>query len=266
MEDWKELFQLSVEMGLIELEQAEFGPVARYFDGVAQYGQGAHAGARRKFELIEADREAFLQLQPRHALKMVHEINSRGFAHVANTLAGWLEGPLSKEVGYWTERAVISYNLGDSASMVDAARSAWEISKESSLDWRATEMGQLTANNYAAALLLARTLPAKALTLTRRLYSRNPESIMTMLNHASALLQNYRPDESATILSKLRKRVDRMSEAQRLDLKLIEFQQAIATGSLDEARQVSEWLEARSLAPLQREVFESARLLVAATP
>jgi hypothetical protein len=101
-----------------------------------------------------------------------------------------LQAELGGDASYWLTLFAAADALKDCDLMLHAARQAHAI----------LPTNPSVVNNYAAALLILRQNPDEAVRLTLQLFTQNPASLATKINHSAALLLNERASEAEVIL------------------------------------------------------------------
>jgi Flp pilus assembly protein TadD len=91
-----------------------------------------------------------------------------------------MEKTFGGRADYWFRLGLAAYQTDDIRLMLTANEKAYQISPEE----------PLIINNLAAALLMLREQPARAVELTLRRVARNPGDLAARINHILALVLN----------------------------------------------------------------------------
>jgi predicted Zn-dependent protease len=108
-----------------------------------------------------------------------------------------------------------------------------------------------SVHNYAAALLITRQQPAKAVTLTVDLQRALPRLAAVRVNHALALIQNHRVPEAMEALKSLNPAT--MNESERTAYHFAQLEVAMEQGNQEQARGAAGKLQEAHLFPSQLE-------------
>jgi len=164
------------------------GGYSYYLEGMAEWYQGDREAAARAFE--KAAEIGFRD--PMLAVKVSKSLLAIGGA------ARWVEPILLKyqkvlgeNEDYLTQLVKCEAQLKDDRYLLAATKKLYELDP--------TDPGRI--NNYAAALLIVREDPAKALTLTLQLLEHFPNHADLKINHAVALVLNGRFADALEVLS-----------------------------------------------------------------
>jgi hypothetical protein len=125
--------------------------------------------------------------------KMADTFQQLGYFQHAQRILDSLRQTANEDPNYWRLVATTAFALKDTSLLVFATATLYRLSPDSTA----------ALQDYAAALLTTRTLPADAVKLTFLLVSRSPGSVPARLNHAAALAQNNRFSEARDVLGSL---------------------------------------------------------------
>jgi hypothetical protein len=166
--------------------------------------------------------------------------------------------PLEKEMGddldYWQTRFTVAHELREQELMFAAAAKAYELQPNS----------VVSANNYAAALLVNRTRAEEAIKLTLQILDWFPNSTGAQINHGLALLLNRRMNEAVALLKTVN--TNRLSPLETTSLHLGLFEIFLNQQMFDKAREASDRIDVKYLFPNQVKWLELARQQLPAEP
>lgn len=186
LERWEDLRGFAPRLRTNPILRDTLEGYAYYLEGVSDHGRGIRTRAEQNFaRMLESPPfESLLALEASLRLQKL------GYPTQAVQLLTTLEESFGERVGFWKKMAHVAYEAKQEDLVLLACRRAWEMDPRN-----------LTlANNYAAALILNRKDPGEAIALTLDLIAKVPDSRVTRVNHALALVQNGRPDEAWSLL------------------------------------------------------------------
>jgi hypothetical protein len=134
------------------------------------------------------------------------------------------EADLRQDSEYWQMLFLVGQKLGDSQLLLEAAEKAYALDPANSK----------SASNYAAALLLQRSRPEKAIEITLQLLGAHPRSNLVKINHSFALMLNQRAAEAAQLLSTIKE--SELTESERGAYAFGQFEANVRLGRFDNAR------------------------------
>ena len=124
---------------------------------------------------------------------MVVGMLNSGAPQMAEALLNRAEAPALPPKVLWSLKIHLAHAKKDEAMLLESAEKLYEASP-----------GDIaSASNLAAALLIRRASPARALSITLELLNRSQNSVAVILNHSMALILNHRVSEAMPYLSKL---------------------------------------------------------------
>lgn len=153
---------------------------------------------------------------------------------------------------YWDTLATLAFELKDAELLLKSTAKALALNPAD----------RVARNNYAAALLINRRQPEQAIQHTFALWSHRPDAVAFRINHALALIQNYRYEDADRLLAQIDPQ--RLSASERALYNFGCVEVLVRQGRLELARTFSREVEADHLFPEQgkhlqelRETFES---------
>ena len=155
-----------------------------------------------------------------------------------------LENSAKNNPDYWPEVFQAAYELKQAELLRTAAGKALAL----------RPANPVFVNNYAAALLILRERPEEAIKHTLQLVSQYPDSMVTRINHAVALVQNGRTQEAEAILAKVD--AGRLSARELASFYLAWFEVYFNLGQYDRASQAKVRVDSQYLFPAQIQWLE----------
>ena len=186
--------------------------------------------------------------------KVATQLLQFGRAEPARKILVSLEKPLEGEPSYWILVFALADQMRDLDLLVKAANRAYDLRPND----------PVAVNNYAAALIISRSKPQEVIKLTMQLFSQNPNSLHAVVNHSAALLLNDRPKEAEALLGRVR--TNALTRPQLALYQLDLFETYMGLRKFDQARAISERIEADRLYPAQRQWLESMRQRLPPSP
>ncbi len=181
---------------------------------------------------------------PVHAAMVAFLLAGEGFAEAALRTLKQVEATQGGVLGYWMQRLQVATMVADAEELVSASRKARDLAPGN----------PVVANNYAAALIVARQSPAEAIRLTFQNLAAVPGNPDFQLNHAMALTANSRHDEAASVLQGMRVRA--LTPEQVANYHLAWFDVMKGKGDWKGARERYGVVDKLQLKPLQLERLE----------
>ena len=178
----EEVRNLAVYVRQVSYLTSVLGPYDVYLNAHAEL----LAGNRPKSELLF---QQFVDLPPSFkpaVLQIAQELNSCGFATIAVRLLDKAAIDFGSSVSAWGEVQAIAVQARSSKLLLQSSRRLHELKPDD----------RVTANNYAASLLLTRNHAAEAISLTLPLITDYPQLVGPRVNHAVALIQLGRTREA----------------------------------------------------------------------
>ncbi len=214
-----------------------------FLEGRAELALGRELNAKAAFKkAVERDFPF-----PVLAHRVAGQLLLVGYPELARQVLARVEEPLKEDPNYWLLVFTAADGVKDVDLLLRAAARAYELQPR---DPRAM-------NNYAAALIINRKEPEKAIQLTVQLYAQDPNSLYAVVNHSAALLLNDRAKEAEALLSRVS--TNHLTASQLALYHLDLFETCVRLRQYDRAWAVSDRIEAERLYPTQRAWLEKAR-------
>lgn len=240
---WDDLRSLAVEMRRRPAVARLYNGYTHFLEGVAEHGLDHKARAEDCFrEMLTAPPE-----DPLMAFEAAVILQKLGYNEAAQNLFKRQEGALGNRAEFWLRMAQSAFENRDAHVLVNACEQAFRLSPEN----------PVVANNYAAALLIARSNPAESLRITLDTLNRAPDSAIARINHALALAQNGRYTESRRTLDGIKP--EALAADERTNWHLGHVECALGQEDLDRAKSHIEQIEQRYLFPPQLDWLAKAR-------
>lgn len=204
LQRWAELRDLAAAMREVGALRGQLDGYSRFLTGLADHAMKFDAAAEQSFRAAAASRS----WEPALAFESATAMRNLGFPGLAADLLRGVEGSFANRAEFWFELGMASYSARDLPGFAEASAKAYELAPR-----RAG-----VANNYAAALLLTRSRPEKAIELTLELYNTDRTNPDLAINYALALIQNGRLDDAATLLRSIEPGGLRAAESSSLHL------------------------------------------------
>jgi hypothetical protein len=240
---WEDLRNLALQIRSEAGVRDQLGGFSYFLEGRAELSLGRNVDALTAFRKAAEGDFPFPTLGQRVASQLLQY----GHPDLARQILTPLEKPLQAEPTYWLLAFSAADQLKDVDLLLRAATRAYELIPN---DLRAM-------NNYAAALIINRQNPQKAIQLTLQLYSENPTLLYAVVNHSAALLLNDRPKEAEALLDRVSTNTLTRSQLALFNLDLFETYYSLR--NYDRAWVISDQIEADRLYPTQRRWLEKAR-------
>jgi predicted Zn-dependent protease len=240
---WDQLRTLAVKMRANKDLASRLQPLSHYFEGRADVGQSRRMPAERAFAKAASQPIEDYGL----AFSIAKNLQRLGYHRFAHDILTPHRDAGRDRLDFWGLTAMIAHGLKDGDLLLQATAEAVRLAPD-----RADVL-----NDHAAALLALRQNPEEAMRHTLRVHQRFPNEPAAALNHASALLQNGRPQEAQRLLARLRQPA--LNESQRLAFQLVQFEVLVQSKRSSEARAVYEKIDTAQLFP--REIEHLNRLL-----
>ncbi len=239
---WPELKSLAMKVNQSD-QLNHLWSTAKYWEGISELFLEETEIAEDRFKEIAE----FPIISPATSLEMVNRLRGLGQHAAAYTVLNQLEELMEDKPEYWVLRCQIAAADKDLAALKESATKAYERNPENVEN----------QNNYAVALLLERTEPAKALELGRELVRADPESVIYKLTLIHALIQSDHLDEAQNILKSL-EGTNVATADMVTDYRLALFELAYAQGRYTDALSFHEVLDRNFLMPEKIAWLESA--------
>jgi tetratricopeptide (TPR) repeat protein len=235
LESWDELRTFAPRMRTHQILRETLEGYAYYLEGIAEHHRGIESRARQHFGRMLTSQP----FEPLLTLDASLQLQRIGYPIQAGDLLRTLEGALGERMEFWKRMAHMAHDARQDELVLMACRRAWEL-----------EPRNLTlANNFAAALILNRSDPSEAIGLTLDLITRIPDSKVTRINHALALLQNARHEEALQLLRSVPLSV--LSPEEKALWHLGTFEGELRDGESDRALAAADKIDLRHLFPVQ---------------
>lgn len=240
---WEDLRKLAMQMRSIDGIRDQLGGYSYFLEGRADLVMGRAPTADAAFEKAAESEFPFASL----GFKVAGQLAQYGRAAAAKKILVPLEDQLASDASYWFLAFSVADQLKDVDLLVHAASKGYELNPSN----------PVAVNNYAAALIISRANPPEAIKLTLELYAQNPNSLHAVVNHSAALLQNGRAQEAEALLGRVRTNGLNRSQLTLYNLDL--FEALVALQRYEQARAVSDRIDANLLYPVQRKWLETTR-------
>lgn len=243
LERWTELRQLAIRLRTYPMIMEALGGASAFFEGLAEWHEGYKENAERAFE--EAARQGFRN--PAIALDVAQHLIRLGAIRFAEPilLATNVREALADQPAYLLALLKCAYYLRRSDYLGEAAEGLYRLSPED----------PMTANNYAATLLILRTNVQQALSQTLRLVEVFQNSPEARLNHATALVLNGRIEDADAVLGDVSPGLFQQ-DSERTQYYLLLFELRLRQGRKDAAQAALRQLNTAELFPVQIEWLE----------
>lgn len=212
------------------------GGFSHYLEGMADWHEGNKEPAVAAF--VEAAKLGFRD--PSLALKVSKSLLSLGgAARWAEPILLGLQDQYGENPDYLEQLVKCAAQQREDRYLLPAAQKLYELKPDD----------PMTANNYAAALLIARDRPAEAVTLTRQLLDQFPSIGELYINHSVALSLNKRGQDAVLALGNVNSVA--LPPTELAQYYLARFEANWLVGRLDHARDSLGKLDRSFLYPSQ---------------
>jgi tetratricopeptide (TPR) repeat protein len=185
-----ELSELAMTIRMQPDAMDVLGGYSYYLEGMAEWYRGDREAGARAFE--KAAEIGFRD--PALAVKVAKSLLAiGGAAQWAEPILLKYQKVLSENEDYLVQLVKCEAQLKDDRYLLPATKKLYELNPN--------DPGRVS--NYAAALLLVREDPAKALALTLQLLQTFPDNVDVKINHAVALLLNGRSEDALKMLAEI---------------------------------------------------------------
>ena len=240
---WKDLRELATQIRQESGVRDALEGYSFYLQGRAELGLERTSLAQDAFEQV---RRLFIPNR-NLALATAYSLAQLGYLEVARDLLLNVEKDAASAPAYWQTLFYVAYRLRDSDLLL---RSGGRL-----LELRPDDL--VAANNYAAALLVARERPEEAVKLTMRVFNQNPKSTASIINRSLALLLSGRTDEAAELLRGVSP--ERLNPEEAVSYYLALFEVQFSSGQYPKAWETSDKLDPKKLFPVQMRWLEECR-------
>lgn len=235
--DWPELRRVVYQIRNASTQNASLKAFSYFLESEWNRANGRDGAARTALQNMLNWRFEVFDL----GMAVAAHLIKTGREESARDLLLNLEPPAEQEFPYWSLVFKTAALLQDAELMGRAARKTYEL--------RPTD--PVAANHLLAVLLLERRDASEALRLSFALMLEHPDSLVTKINHAAALLLNGRAAEAETILRSVP--VDPLSPAERTMFYRNRFEAALQLGRPSDAESHLARVDRDYLYPEQRE-------------
>lgn len=186
---WQELISLARHMRTDERLKGNLDGFIFYLEGRAELELQHFTTAQASFREIPKHEFRDPSLTLHVAVNMIRI----GYPDIARDVLLQKEADLRENAAFWQVLHATAALLKDQDL---ASRASEVLFKMQSENW-------VVRFNYAASLLARRQDPEHAVTLTMQLLAERPQFLAPRINHALALLQNFRSDEAKSLLESI---------------------------------------------------------------
>jgi len=239
---WEAASRLAAQIRLKTAAQATLLGYSHYLDGEAESGFGKPALAETAFQ--KAAESDFAN--PLIGLHVAEKICDQGYPGIAKELLLKLQPPLEKDPDYWKVILSVAEKQKDAELRLVACAAVFKQQPNH----------PLAKNNYAAALITLRRLPAEAVKLTMDLMVQLPQSVAVKINHSQALLLNQRTDDAEAVLKTLDP--NRLTPKESTSYYMAWFEVYLNRQQFDLARQAADRIERRFLYSCESQWLDQA--------
>jgi predicted Zn-dependent protease len=240
---WEDLRALALQIRQHDAVRDALAGYSYFLEGRAELGLERETVAEVAFQ-----KAARLPFEHRTlGLAAATSMLKLGYPQPARDILLPLEKELEGSLDFWQTLFTAAHELKEPELMFTAATRAYELQPNS----------VVSANNYAAALLVSRTRPEEAVKLTLQILDWFPNSTGAQINHGLALLLNRRMNEAAALFKAIN--TNRLSALETTSLHLGSFEVFLNQQMFDKAREASERIDMKYLFPNQLKWLEQAR-------
>lgn len=240
---WPELRNLAIELRLMDGLGDVLGAYSHYLEGRAELGQDRFSSAETSFQKCAES----AVVNPDLSLLVANRLVDLRRYDPAKSILDKLEGAQSLNPDYWLLRVAVADQLKLSDLLLRCAQQAFQL-----------EPGNIvSANNYAAALVINRNDPAEAIKLTLAVLERMPNAALAKINHSLALLQNDRATAADELLAGLSPGNMTSQEAQAYYTAC--FEVCVVQQRWELAGRFNSLIETEKLFPIQKTWIEKLR-------
>ncbi|HTI68608.1 MAG TPA: hypothetical protein VMF06_01475 [Candidatus Limnocylindria bacterium] len=230
-EDWKHLRELAIDLRGDSVQKIEMPGYGWFLEGLASKNMGAGDNAKEQFA-----KAAELQIKPvLIAYRTATTLGKLGYPEYSSKILARLEQWFGGSDEYWFSLALAGYHADDFELFRTASQRAYALAP--------TRLAVI--NNYAAALLLLRELPADAVRLTMECIAAKPENAGFRINHALALILNNQMGEASKVLLQLDEA--KLPDDEKSLYHYAFFQIHYAAGDTNQSRQQASRIDLRHL-------------------
>ncbi|MBM3841135.1 MAG: hypothetical protein FJ398_24905 [Verrucomicrobia bacterium] len=242
-EQWDKLRQLALQIRLDESVRERLSDLSYFLEGRVELAQQRRSAASQAFSQIGVGPAP----HPTLALAMAPHLARWGYGDKARSVLESVERFNNKDLAYWDALSALAFELKNSELLLKSTEKALALSPQS---W-------VARNNHAAALVVNRHRPEKAIQHTLPLFIERPEVSAIRINHALALIQNHRHAEADPLLAGINPLG--LTESERAFYNLGCLAVLVHQGRFKLAQAFLGELDDRYLFPLQQEVLGQLR-------
>ncbi len=197
---WGELRILGLQLRNDPRQRQEVPGYGWFLEGYGAVMAVRQSGGMPEAELRKVGSLEFQEMLRSHisdpliGYRCAVQLQQLGHPDVARSLFEGMEKTFGGRADYWFRLGLAAYQTDDIRLMLTANEKAYQISPDE----------PLIINNLAAALLMLREQPARAVELTLRRVARNPGDLAARINHILALVLNRRTGQARQELEVLR--------------------------------------------------------------
>jgi predicted Zn-dependent protease len=239
---WEAASRLAARIRQQAAAQTTLLGYSHYLDGQAESGFGKAALAETAFQKAAASD----YINPLIGLRVAEKICDQGHPGMAKELLLKLQPPLEKDPEYWKAILSVAEKQKDAELRLAAYAAAFQQQPNN----------VLAKNNYAAALITLRRLPAEAVKLTMNLVVQLPKSVAVKINHSQALLLNQRTDDAEAVLKTINP--NRLAPEESASYYMAWFELYLNRQQYDLARQAANQIERRFLYSCESQWLDQA--------
>ena len=245
---WDDLRTLAVALRANFRLQEALGNYPKFLEGVASYGLGRKPEAEAAFDEFAKD----VPKDPAIGFQSAVLLTRLGFPGPAGIVLHELEKVAGNNLTFWRQLQLTAFEGRQAEQLLLASEKVYQLQPD-----------DVSATNFAAALLMMRERPSQAVQLTLQLYSQAPESPLARINHALALVQNGRREEGEELLKTVPP--EELTSPARSVLEFGWFQCHRQAGRVAAAKAAAEQIDVRHLFPPQVQWLQQARAELPAT-
>jgi tetratricopeptide (TPR) repeat protein len=233
------------ELGLILRQQVHLKPIlggfGYFLEGLSEQGTIGRLRAEDLFKKYAAEPPTYLPA----VFQSAATLNRLGHPVVAATLLKTIEPEGDKSASFWQQMQMAAYESHQADLLYNACEKLYRMDPDN----------PITANNYAAVLLMQSEKQAEALTLTLKVMNAIPDSVSARINHSIALGRMGRAAEGEALLNEIPP--DRLSASDRSGYYFAKFQLESILGKSAKARASAAFVNRATLFPGQLQMLNS---------
>lgn len=235
--NWPEMRELATRLRLENQLAGHLDGFAYFLEGWVEARQNRRQAATASFARIPQAPP----LSPELLVFVARKLVELGAPQIARQLIAQNTGLAEKNPDRLDILASVAFATKDEKMLIEVTGRAYELTPR---HWP-------SVHNYAAALLITRQQPAKAMTLTVELLRALPKLAAVRVNHALALIQNNRVPEAEAALKLLTP--EKLNDSERTAYYFARLEIASLTGNARQAQDAAGQLNQTYLFPSQQE-------------